>query len=76
MAGPTPGDDAELALRRIDGWRTWYVATNVIDLVAILVMTAGLFLLCRAIAGSGATGAAGQIASFATVVGGALWSWW
>jgi hypothetical protein len=72
MLGPTPGTDAESALRRIDETRTMYVVTNAIDLVGVAVLVVGLFVIARLLAagaGGSLTAAAGGAA---VVVGTAL----
>lgn len=48
LLGPTPSADAAQALRDIDGFRTWYVMTNAIDLCGVLLLASGLLAVARA----------------------------
>ncbi len=72
MTGPTPGDDAAEALRNIDHSSLWYVSTNVVDIIGVLILLAGFASLARLLLNSADQPGASVLAVVGMLLGASL----
>lgn len=72
MSGPTPEGDVAAALRDIDGFRTRYVITNLVDFAGATIMVVGLLMLANLRARSAGGSLLATLGGLGVAIGGAL----